>query len=217
VVADRPKVLADVRGRPFLAHLLDQLAVDGFNDVVVCTGYLGEQVQEFFGSTYKNLHLVYSRESVAMGTGGALRLARPFLKSDPILAMNGDSFVQTSLHDFVTWHSRRQAVASVLLVTHEEGDRYGQVEVDEEGKILRFSEKGSRRGVGWINAGIYLLAQSVLRAIPVSCPTSLEKDVLPFLVGAGLYGYRAVGRFLDIGTPESYAAAEDFFALRSRL
>lgn len=217
VVANRPKVLAEVRGRPFLAYLCDQLDASGFEDVVVCTGYLGEQVQERFGDVYKNLRLTYSQESLPMGTAGALRLALPLLHSDPVLVMNGDSYVTVSLLDFWAWHRQRGAMASVLLVTHAEGDRYGQVDVDKEGQILRFCEKGSRRGTGWISAGIYLLPQSMLHTIPDSRPVSLEEEVLPALVGNGLYGYRAEGRFLDIGTPASYATAEEFFALDSRL
>ena len=77
VVADRPEVLAQVGGRPFLAYLLDQLAVSGIKNVVLCTGYLGEQVQAVFGVSYRSLCLSYSPESAPLGTAGALRLALP--------------------------------------------------------------------------------------------------------------------------------------------
>src|SRR5437899_2628493 len=92
IVADRPKVLAEVRGRPFLAYLLDQLVASGFQDVVLCTGYRSEQVKEVFGDGYGPLRIVYSEETVPLGTAGALRLALPLLQSETILVMNGDSF-----------------------------------------------------------------------------------------------------------------------------
>src|SRR5262245_60673623 len=72
VVADRPKVLAEVHGRPFLACLLDQAAVAGLKSVVLCTGYMGDRVQAVFGNKYGGLHLVYSQEEVPLGTAGAL-------------------------------------------------------------------------------------------------------------------------------------------------
>ncbi len=75
VVPDRPKVLADVRGRPFLAYLLDNLVVQGVREVVLCTGYLGEQIRKAFGETWGPLRLWYSQEEAPLGTAGALRLA----------------------------------------------------------------------------------------------------------------------------------------------
>lgn len=51
VVANRPKVLAEVRGRPFLAYLLDHIAAAGLRSVILCTGYMGDRVQALFGDT----------------------------------------------------------------------------------------------------------------------------------------------------------------------
>ncbi len=79
VVADRPKVLAEIHERPFLAYLLDQLAAAGVRNVVICTGYLGERVRAIFGNSYGEMQLHYSQESSPMGTAGALRLALPKL------------------------------------------------------------------------------------------------------------------------------------------
>jgi D-glycero-alpha-D-manno-heptose 1-phosphate guanylyltransferase len=57
IVADRPKVLAEVRGRPFLAYLLEQAAAAGLKSAVLCTGYMGDRVQAVFGETYSGLQL----------------------------------------------------------------------------------------------------------------------------------------------------------------
>ncbi len=82
VVADRPKVIAEVGGRPFLSYLLDQLGTAGIEYVVLCTGHLGQQVRAIFGDSYATMKLVYSHEEAPMGTGGALPLATPLLKSE---------------------------------------------------------------------------------------------------------------------------------------
>ena len=211
VVADRPKVLAEIRGRPFLAHLLDQLAAAGVRYVVLCTGYLGEQVQSLFGDSYGNLRLVYSQELSPLGTAGALRLALPLLKSDSVLVMNGDSFCEADLRTFWAWHCARGADATLLLTQMPKTKRYGRVHVDAEGVVLSFDEKGDKRGTGWINAGIYLLNHRLLLTIPANRAVSLEREMFPAWIGRGLYGYRSEGRFLDIGTPKAYDVAERFF------
>src|ERR1041385_8451857 len=74
VVSDRPKVLALVNGRPFIAALLDQIVESGAESVALCTGYLGEQVEAAFGAVYRNLKIFYSREPSSLDTAGALRL-----------------------------------------------------------------------------------------------------------------------------------------------
>jgi NDP-sugar pyrophosphorylase family protein len=212
VVADRPKVLAEVQGRPFLAYLLDQIADAGLRSVVLCTGYMGDQVQAVFGDTYGGLHVTYSREMSPLGTAGALRLALPLLASDPVLIMNGDSFCDTDLQAFWRWHGARGAEAALLL--HKTGDtrRYGRVRVNAEGRVLSFEEKSDNGGAGWMNAGIYMLSRRLLLTIPMGRAVSLEREMFPAWIEQGLDGYRSTGRFVDIGTPEAYATTEQFFA-----
>ena len=83
-----------------------------------------------------------------------------------------------------------------------------------KGAVLAFDEKGSRAGPGWINAGVYFIRRRMLETIPPIIPISLEREVFPAWIGRGLHGYAAGGRFLDIGTPETYAQADEFFARR---
>ncbi len=79
VVADRPKVMAEIAGRPFLTFLLDQLLSVAIERVVLCTGYKAELVSSVLGQSYRGLTLDYSEETEPLGTGGALRLALPRL------------------------------------------------------------------------------------------------------------------------------------------
>jgi D-glycero-alpha-D-manno-heptose 1-phosphate guanylyltransferase len=212
VVADCPKILAEVRGRPFLTYLLDQLVQSGCKKAVLCTGYLGEQVSATFGDSYSNMRLFYSQESSQLGTGGALRLALPLFESDYVLAMNGDSFCHANLSDFWMWHIAQGAEASLLLTQVSDTKRYGRVQVESSGEVQKFEEKGDTEGAGWINAGLYLLNRRLLATIPTCGAISLEREIFPSWIGRGRYGYCSQGRFLDIGTPESYAMAKQFFA-----
>jgi NDP-sugar pyrophosphorylase family protein len=138
------------------------------------------------------------------------------LRSDPVLVMNGDSYFDADVPAFFAWHVERHAEGSILLCEVADVARFGQVQSDAAGAVVAFDEKGSGRGRGWINAGIYLLSRRIVESIPSGRPVSLEREVLPAWIGRGLLGCRAAGRFLDIGTPESYAAAEAFFGERRR-
>jgi D-glycero-alpha-D-manno-heptose 1-phosphate guanylyltransferase len=206
-VADRPKVLAEVNGRPFLAYLLDRLADAGVRRVVLCTGYMAELVSDAFGDSYRGMVLLYSREDQALGTGGALRLALPLIASELVLVMNGDSFCDANLKLFFEQHSSVSATASLVLAKVADVSRYGTVDTDGTGAITSFVEKGGRQGEGMINAGIYLLVRSVIESIPSGCPVSLEGEAFQGLIGKGLYGFPQPTCFIDIGIPADYHAA----------
>lgn len=210
-VADRPKVLAPVRGRPFLAFLLDRLASAGVRQAVLGTGYMADAVEAAFGAAHQGMRLSYAREEMPLGTGGALRNGLAQLPSDPVLVLNGDSYFDADLPSFVQAFAESGARAALLRARVPDVARYGQVHSADDGRVVRFEEKGAATGPGWINAGIYLFRREVLEAIPADRPVSLEKEVFPSLIGRGLYAVSQEGRFIDIGTPESYAEVERFF------
>ena len=211
VLSDRPKILAQVMGRPFLTYLLDQISSAGASKVILCTGYMGDMVQEVYGDVYKSLHMFYSQENEPFGTGGALRLALPLIESDHAMVMNGDSYIRTDLNSYVDWFFQIDRKASLLLVKVPDTSRYGMVKMEKDNRVSVFEEKEKAKGAGWINAGVYLLKTSLLKSISAGKTFSLERDFFPSLLGNGLFGYQCKGRFIDIGTPESYATAEKFF------
>jgi NDP-sugar pyrophosphorylase family protein len=164
-----------------------------------------------FGESYGTLCLRYSQESTPLGTAGALRLALPLFKSDSVLVMNGDSYCAANLENFCLWHAARHSNATLLLTKISDTERFGQVHVAPDGKLTAFQEKGSGQSPGWINAGIYLINRDWLDEIPRHRAVSLEREVFPTCIGRGLYGFQSESRFVDIGTPESYARAQSFF------
>ncbi|MBT6229204.1 MAG: NTP transferase domain-containing protein, partial [Candidatus Scalindua sp.] len=127
VVSDRPKVLAEVNGRPFLTYLLDQLAEAGINSVILCTGYMADSISKEIGNLYNGVKITYSRENKPLGTGGALRLAVSNLNLKYVLVMNGDSYIGIDFKDFIEWHVKRGCSASIVLVTADDAGRYGSV------------------------------------------------------------------------------------------
>jgi NDP-sugar pyrophosphorylase family protein len=211
VVADRPKVLAEVNGRPFLAYLLEQVAAAGVKKVILCTGYLGEQIEAAFGPNYAGLQLSYSPETTPLGTGGALRLALPLITSDSVLVLNGDSYCQVDLPAFYAWY-QQQAVRAALVLTHlADTSRSGWVQL-ENGRVIEFVEKKGGGSPGWVNAGIYLVSRSMLKTIPPEQMVSIERDIFPAWLQVGLGGFQSKGLFIDIGIPESYTLAAKVLA-----
>jgi NDP-sugar pyrophosphorylase family protein len=209
-IGPHPKVLAEVRGRPFLSWLLDRLAADGLRDVVLCTGHLGEQVSDAIGHGHRGMRITYSREPSPLGTAGALRHALPLVADDDVLALNGDSVCRASFRGLWRWHREHGAEATLMLTHVPDASRFGRVEVDAAGRVVRFEEKQPGSGPAWISAGVYVLSRRLLAAIPAERPVSLEHEVLPAWIGRGLHGHACRGRFLDIGTPEDFAAAAAF-------
>lgn len=215
-IADRPKVLAPVHGRPYLSYLLDQLATAGVRRVVILTGYRAEQVRAAFGAEYAGMRLAYSAEPTPLGTGGALRHALRYIPAATCLLLNGDSYCDVPLSDFREFHACQVADASLIVTRQDDCSRFGRIHVDPDGRIVRFEEKPQGEGPGWVNAGIYLIQRALIEEVPAERPLSLERDLLPGWLGSRLLGaFLCRGRFLDIGTPESYSRAEAFFRLDS--
>ena len=212
IVSNKPKVLAEVLGRPFLTYLFDQLVHAGAREVVLCTGYMADSVREEIGNTYGSLRIKHSMENVPLGTGGALRLALPLIRSDTVMVMNGDSYVSADFKAFLEWFLHKNIVAALLLAKILDSSRYGRVTAASDEHIEAFEEKGGFEGEGFINAGVYLIQKKVVEAISPGKAFSLERELFPSLIGKKLYGYRCEGEFIDIGTPKSFLKAEKFFS-----
>jgi mannose-1-phosphate guanylyltransferase len=214
VLGDTPKLLAPVAGRTFLDHLLDWLRRFGARRVVFALGHRAEAVTAHLGKAARDgLVTVPVIEPQPLGTAGAIRLARPQLHSDPVLLLNGDSFTDADICKLLARHRRTVAAGTLLCASVADAGRYGRVDIDAAGTIRGFAEKDAQaRGPANISAGMYVLSAALLDTIAAGTATSLEKDVFAALPPGALTAFCECGRFIDIGTPESLAAADRFFA-----
>lgn len=204
--------MAEVNGKPFLSYLLDQTISWGVKTVILCTGYQGDFIKNFYGNRYKSLSLTYSPEESPLGTGGALHQTLPLIQSDSLWVLNGDSYCDVDAETLLAQHQRKEAQVTIALTKVEDRSRYGEIELAADGSIIRFNEKGGESQPGWINGGIYLMNRSALESFLPRKPLSLERDIFPKWIGQQFFGFQQVsGRFLDIGTPDSFAKAEKFF------
>jgi NDP-sugar pyrophosphorylase family protein len=212
VVSSKPKPLALVGNIPFLELLVMQLRSQGVHRMIMSTGHLADQIEETFGDGGRwNSDIRYSRESQPLGTAGALKAAESYLEeSDDFLVVNGDSFMEIDITEFLRFHRQHRGVVSMAVRKVPDAARYGTVDVDASQRIIGFSEKTGNTSPGMINAGVYLFRRSVLKFIPEG-PSSLEKDLFPKLLTQGMYALEKDGVFIDIGTPEDYARAQRIY------
>ncbi len=216
VVADRPKVLALVAGKPFLHYVLTSLAGQGIRRTVLCVGYLAQSVQDFVGDGGAwGLQASYSLEQSVLGTAGALRQASVGL-SEAFFALNGDTLFRADLAALWVQHRRVGGLASVALLRVAESKAAGVrgcVRLAEDGHIRSFDEKPAQVLASGtpvlINGGVYVLGPRALADVPPGQAVSIEREVFPRLAVEGwLAGCVQDAYFADIGTPDSLAAFE---------
>lgn len=212
-VNDRPKPLADVVGRPFLERLFQQLLRFDYQRAIVCVGYCGEQVRAKLGESYGALALDYSFEAHPLGTGGALRKAACMVRGCHVLAMNGNSYCDMDLRALAGAHLQHGGEVTIAAV-HLKGQS-GNIELDADDRIVEFASHPLAQKPGLISAGVYMFSREALNSIPEGRMVSVEHEVFPQLVARKtLFGWPVAAPFIDIGTPESYQAAQKFFAER---
>jgi NDP-sugar pyrophosphorylase family protein len=214
-VADRPKGLALVAGRPFLDILVDDLVKNGFRRLILCVGYGADQIAKHFeGRT--DAEFVISAEPAPLGTGGALRYALPKVRSELVAVVNGDSFCPVDYFSLLRFHLDRRSEGTLVVTAPEGRNDAGAVQLSREGRVTSFLEKPAEGATGgWVNAGIYFLKRDTIAELREGVSCSLERDVIGQKAEQeSWYGYRASGPLIDIGTPERYERAQDVLRRR---
>lgn len=219
VVNDKPKPMAAVGDKPFIEYQIEFLKRHDVGHLILCVGYLYEQIQGYFGSGEKwGIKIEYSIEKELLGTAGALKQAQPFIEGN-FLVLNGDTYFDVSLQELIKFHQRKSAgyhgIGTLALTEIQDTSNFGSVTIDAEHKILRFEEKSERPEASkLINAGIYVLEPEILQHIPPTQRVSLEKETFPALLNQGhrLFGYETKGYFIDIGTPAGYQGFQQYIS-----
>lgn len=212
VIADLPKPMAPVNGRPFLEYQLDYLDRWGLNKVVLSVGYQQEKIMDHFGDQYKSLQLIYAKEDEPLGTGGAILNALQHIDGFSAFVFNGDTYFDVNLQRLEDFRKIKEADICVSLRYEIDPSRFGIVEFDNNNRITRFYEKHSGLDEGYINGGVYLIRKDYLLKFGLPSQFSFERDFLQqYYQTEEFYGLRCFSYFRDIGIPEDYQKAQDEF------
>jgi mannose-1-phosphate guanylyltransferase len=201
-----PKPVVPLVDRPFISFMLEWLCTHGIDDVVMSCGFLATSVRNVLGdgSAY-GIRLRFVEEPNPRGTAGALKFAESLLDKR-FLMLNGDVLTDIDLTAQIAQHERTGAMATLALVPVEDPSAYGLVRLEDDRAVRDFVEKPSsdRIHTNLISAGAYVLEREILELVPAERNVSIEREVWPRLIGAGLYGCPSESYWLDIGTPARY-------------
>lgn len=201
----RPKPLIEVNGRPLIEHHIQALAAAGITELVINHAWLGDQLEAVLGDGSRlGVSIRFSAEGEPLETGGGIFRALPLLGSEPFMLINGD--IRTDV-DFAALALPAGCLAHLVLVDnpvhHPIGD-FGLV----EGRItLEASEKLTYSGIAVLHPQLFS-----------DCTAGAFKlvDVLrPAIVAGQVSGQRLAGRWVDVGTLERLAEAEQLFEMAS--
>ncbi len=210
-IGESQKTMAAVGEEPFLSKILKYLHGQGFRRVILAVGYHADQVEKYYRENNLGLTIEFSKEDTPLGTGGAIKHARSFVKSNQIFVMNGDCFCALDYAAFLQFHLAQKSAATLSVAHIPDSRDYGTIILGENDLIKGFEEKKDVPGGGLVNVGVYCFNKKILDLMP-SAKFSIERDFFPLLpvtLGERFKGFVVENEFLDIGTPDRYSRAEE--------
>lgn len=212
---ETPKSMIQIHGRPFLEYQLESLERGGVKDVVLCVGYLGEQIEKYFCDGRKfGAHIEYSYDGdKLLGTAGALKNAERLLE-DEFFIMYGDSYL--FLDFFVILSYFRKLDKLGLMVVYKNYDQYDTSNVVIDGNLVKkYSKKEKRKDMVYIDYGASVLRKKALELVPPNRVYSLEELFNQMIKQEELLAYEVNKRFYQIGSPEGLAEFQKYISQRS--
>jgi len=197
-----PKQLIPIAGKSMLYHVLDLLP-GNVEEVVLATGYKSDLIDSYVRSHPPRWPTRIVVETQALLTGGGMKNASSGM-SDPFFLLNSDVIAKADLAEVARAQDRHGGLGIMTLAEVEDTRPYGVAALGPDDRIVRFVEKPppAEAPSHWINAGLAVWRRAVLDRIPASRPVSFEQEILPGLLGEGIYGFRLTEYWDDAGTPD---------------
>jgi len=207
----RPKSMLPIGPKPVLQYIIESLAKISFDEIIITTNYLQEQVKNYFGDGSQfGVKLRYPKEDKPLGTAGSVKNAEEFL-DETFAVIQGDNITDLNIRAQLAFHRRKKAVATLAVIKVEQPWKYGLVNLDNDDRVIGFEEKPppEKCQSNLVNTGLYVLEPDVLGIIPQATPFDFAKDVFPRILRMkrSMYGYRARGFWTDVGNVEGFLEA----------
>jgi glucose-1-phosphate cytidylyltransferase len=228
----RPKPLVEIGGRPILWHIMKVFGEQGLRDFVLCLGYKGNLIKEYFlnyeamnndvevrlGSraslTFLGEHEEqdYAVKLVDTGasaqTGARVKRVERFLEGPRFMVTYGDGLANVDIAKLHAFHEAHGKLATVTTVRVP--GRFGVIEADAAGRVMRFREKPA--GDAWISAGFFVFERAVLDYLERDDDCILERGPLERLAADGqLMTYRHEGEFFPMDTYRDHQALNELW------
>jgi glucose-1-phosphate cytidylyltransferase len=199
----KPKPMIDIGGRPILWHIMKYYSYYGFNDFIICLGYKGYVIKEFFADYYLHLsdvtfdfangntmkvHNNFAEPwtvtlidtGLATMTGGRLLRIKDHIDSETFMMTYGDGVANVDINQLVAFHKENKSIATMTAI--RPSGRFGILDI-EQNKITAFREK-SQDDTGWINGGFMVFQKEIFDYIEGD-QTTLERAPLETLASQG--------------------------------
>lgn len=201
LTSEIPKPLLLVNQKPFLDYLIERILKTGIDNILLLTGYRGEQIADYYRD---RPYIQCIQEKTSMGTAGALINVHSILE-DYFLMLNGDTLFSIDYLALIQSSNQNDGLMNVAL-RKVQGDRYARMQLDDRGCITAIRASSDEECP--INGGVYVVKKAILSYIG-HYPMSLEQDVFPKLIkDKVMYGSVFDDYFIDIGIPEDYMKAQ---------
>ena len=201
--------MLDILGKAFLEYQLELLRRSGISDVVLCLGYMGDQIERHFGNGEKyGVDIKYSFEDEPLGTGGALKKAAQLLH-EVFFIMYGDSYLFLDFSLVMSYFESRNKLA--LMTVYKNYDRYDRSNTVVEGDLVKkFSKKEKTEDMVYIEYGANIFRKEALSMMPESQFYSLG-DLFPRLIQVDeLLTFEVKERFYEVGSPQGLREFEEY-------
>ncbi|EPP1572626.1 D-glycero-D-manno-heptose 1-phosphate guanosyltransferase [Campylobacter lari] len=203
VVQDLPKPMAPINGKPFLAFVLEYLKKQGITEVILSVSYKYKLIQEYFKDEFEGIKIRYNIEKELLGTGGAIKDALKFIQNQAYV-LNGDTIFDIDLKKLAL----NDGKICIALKQMQNFDRYGTVNVDNQGIVTSFEEKVFKKQ-GLINGGIYLLKKDIFDEFDLEKKFSFEEFLQENFELLKIQTQIFDDYFIDIGIPQDYYLLRD--------
>jgi mannose-1-phosphate guanylyltransferase len=206
-----PKCLVPIRGEPLLGIWLARLNAAGCGPFLINTHYKSEQVAAFIESSPHRAQVTLTHERKLLGTAATLLGNLDFFGEEDGLLIHADNYCLADFKDFISAHRRRPSgcLMSMMTFRTDHPSSCGIVVRDERGVVVDFEEKPQRPNGNLANGAVYALSAKLLAQMRTTpAVTDFSTEVLPGLVG-NIYAYETSAALIDIGTPKSYAEANN--------
>ena len=203
-----PKPMVPIFDKPLLLWQIEQLKKNGITEIIMIIGHLGHKIVEYFGDGSKfGVKIQYIEEKEPLGTAGAFYYLKELLTSEYFLLVFGDVFFSIDINRMERYHVARRSQATLFVHPNSHPFDSDLITMDGEGRIHKFDSKNNKRDYWYkncVNAGFYILSQSICERIKQPVKTDLEKDILMKLAdeGAEIYAYASPEYIKDVGTVE---------------
>lgn len=203
-----PKPMVLISNKPFLQYQLELLKSFAMDNFLLLVGYLGEQIEGYFGNGKKmGLSIKYSYEKKLLGTAGALKNAEGKIEEEFIL-LNGDTFLPIDYADLVACFHRSNKIGVIAAYLNSDKISRNNISIDDSNLVVDY-DNSNTRCMTHIDSGAVILKKEALAGVPLNQTCSLGETVYDKLIkNRELLAYVIKQKFYDIGTFEGLKRIE---------